>query len=104
MVQIGRPSGSFCDEPKGPRPFPKDISSVLSKRFPGFPGTERNQILEPFAWRFKCGRHCMSPEKDARRALESFVVNNRELDELEHHLDKFDIFEAVGVVRQELMG
>jgi hypothetical protein len=37
-----------------------------------------------------------------RRALEAFVVENTELETLEGFLDQFNIFEAVGVERQEL--
>jgi hypothetical protein len=37
-----------------------------------------------------------------RRALEEFVVNNPELEELETVLGQFNIFEALGAVRQEL--
>lgn len=39
---------------------------------------------------------------DDRRALEAFVVENSELEKLEALLAQFNIFEAVGVVRQEL--
>lgn len=37
-----------------------------------------------------------------RRALEEFVVNNPELEQLETVLGQFNIFEALGAVRQEL--
>lgn len=37
-----------------------------------------------------------------RKALESFVVNNPDLERLEALLDRFNIFEAVGLVRQEI--
>jgi hypothetical protein len=37
-----------------------------------------------------------------RKALEAFVVNNTDLERLEAPLDRFNIFEAIGVVRQEL--
>lgn len=36
------------------------------------------------------------------KALEAFVVNNPDLERLEALLDQFNIFEAIGVVRQEL--
>lgn len=36
------------------------------------------------------------------KALEAFVVNNPDLERLEALLDQFNIFEAVGIVRQEL--
>jgi hypothetical protein len=36
------------------------------------------------------------------KALEKFVVSNSELEELEGKIEKFNIFEAIGVVRQEL--
>ncbi len=39
---------------------------------------------------------------EAKGALEAFVVNNEDLDQLEALLAEFNIFEAVGVVRQEL--
>lgn len=37
-----------------------------------------------------------------RKALEAFVVDNAELERLEALLDRFNIFEAVGLVRQEI--
>jgi len=37
-----------------------------------------------------------------RRALEYFVVDNVDLEQLELLLDQFNIFEAIGAVRQEL--
>ncbi len=36
------------------------------------------------------------------KALEAFIVNNPDLERLEALLDRFNIFEAIGVVRQEL--
>jgi len=39
---------------------------------------------------------------DDYKMLEDFVVGNAELEELEVQLEKFNIFEAIGVVRQEL--
>jgi hypothetical protein len=39
---------------------------------------------------------------DDRRALEAFVVENADLETLEGLLEQFNIFEAVGVIRQEL--
>src|SRR3712207_2829548 len=37
-----------------------------------------------------------------RKALEAFVVGNQNLERLEALLERFNIFEAIGVVRQEL--
>lgn len=37
-----------------------------------------------------------------KRALEEFIVNNPELEQLENLLAEFNIFEAIGAVRQEL--
>ena len=37
-----------------------------------------------------------------RELLESFVVDNEDLDKLEAKLAQFNLFEAIGVVRQEL--
>lgn len=37
-----------------------------------------------------------------RRALEEFIINNPELDQLENIIGEFNIFEALGVVRQEI--
>ena len=39
---------------------------------------------------------------DDRTALEAFVVDNPELEQLEALLEQFNIFEAIGAVRQEL--
>jgi hypothetical protein len=36
------------------------------------------------------------------KALESFLIANRDLERLEALLDRFNILEALGVVRQEL--
>ena len=47
------------------------------------------------------GDETAQTEKD-RKALEAFVVGNEDLERLEALLDQFNIFEAVGVVRQEL--
>ncbi|MDZ7960601.1 MAG: hypothetical protein RMY34_22425 [Aulosira sp. DedQUE10] len=41
------------------------------------------------------------PVKD-RALLEKFIVDNEELEELESKLAQFNIFEAIGVVRQEI--
>lgn len=46
-----------------------------------------------------------SPEyvdAEARQALETFVVDNADLETLEGYLDQFNIFDALGIVRQEL--
>nr|MBA2277931.1 PD-(D/E)XK nuclease family protein [Chloroflexia bacterium] len=40
--------------------------------------------------------------KTNRRAIESFVVDNSDLETLEALIDRFNVFEAVGVARQEL--
>ena len=39
---------------------------------------------------------------EEHRLLEDFVVGNRDLERLEALLAEFNIFEAIGVVRQEL--
>ena len=44
----------------------------------------------------------MKSEKEEREALERFVIDNRNLEELEHKISRFNIFEAVGMVRQEI--
>ena len=36
------------------------------------------------------------------KALEDFVVGNEDLERLEALLDRFNVFEAIGVIRQEL--
>jgi hypothetical protein len=43
-----------------------------------------------------------STEEDLRKSLETFVVDNADLERLESLVNQFNIFEAVGVVRQEL--
>ena len=40
--------------------------------------------------------------QEERELLERFVVDNEDLEKLESELAKFNIFEAIGVVRQEL--
>ncbi len=40
--------------------------------------------------------------KEERELLERFVVDNQDLEKLESELAKFNLFEAIGVVRQEL--
>jgi len=42
----------------------------------------------------------MEPEKKA--LLENFVVDNGQLEDLESLLSRFNIFEAIGMVRQEI--
>jgi hypothetical protein len=37
-----------------------------------------------------------------RELLENFIVDNEDLEELEAKLAEFNIFEAIGVVRQEI--
>ena len=44
------------------------------------------------------GDETAQTEKD-RKALEDFVVGNEDLERLEALLDRFNIFEAIGVVR-----
>jgi hypothetical protein len=39
---------------------------------------------------------------ESYKALEAFLINNPDLEELEALLDQFNIFEAIGAVRQEL--
>jgi hypothetical protein len=41
-------------------------------------------------------------EKESRKALEAFVADNSELERLESLVTQFNIFEAVGAIRQEL--
>jgi hypothetical protein len=43
-----------------------------------------------------------SPSHRDRKALQTFLVGNKDLDRLEALLDRFNILEALGVVRQEL--
>ncbi|MEM6839951.1 MAG: PD-(D/E)XK nuclease family protein [Cyanobacteria bacterium P01_C01_bin.120] len=43
-----------------------------------------------------------SPDLDTKALLEQFVVNNADLERLESLLNQFNIFEAVGMVRQEI--
>ena len=43
-----------------------------------------------------------SDQTRERKILESFVVNNKDLDTLESKVSRFNIFEAVGMVRQEI--
>jgi len=43
-----------------------------------------------------------SDQAKERKILESFVVNNKNLDTLESKVSRFNIFEAVGMVRQEI--
>lgn len=44
----------------------------------------------------------ISTEEDLRKSLETFVVDNTDLERLESLVNQFNIFEAVGAVRQEL--
>jgi hypothetical protein len=43
-----------------------------------------------------------APAPDPQKLLEQFVVNNADLERLESLLNQFNIFEAVGMVRQEI--
>jgi hypothetical protein len=40
-------------------------------------------------------------EQEVRKSLEAFVVDNADLERLEFLLNQFNIFEAIGMVRQE---
>ncbi len=42
------------------------------------------------------------PVAEQRHALESFLLDNPDLERLESLLDQFNIFEAIGVIRQEM--
>lgn len=42
------------------------------------------------------------PVAEQRKALESFLLDNPDLERLESLLDQFNIFEAIGVIRQEM--
>jgi hypothetical protein len=44
----------------------------------------------------------MEQREEDLKALENFIVGNAELEKLEAMLDRFNIFEAVGLVRQEV--
>ncbi len=44
----------------------------------------------------------MKLEKESREALKRFVTDNRNLEELEQKIFRFNIFEATGMVRQEI--
>jgi len=44
----------------------------------------------------------MVPEREKREALEKLIIDNQDLNELESRLSEFNIFEAVGMVRQEV--
>ena len=44
----------------------------------------------------------MEQREEDLKALEDFIVGNAELEKLEAMLDRFNIFEAVGLVRQEI--
>lgn len=44
----------------------------------------------------------METEREDREALERFVVDNDDLERLEALLDQFNVFEAIGAVRQEV--
>src|SRR4051812_3228254 len=48
-----------------------------------------------------CDEGVVAPAQD-RKALEALVVDNEDLEQLEALLDQFNIFEAIGAVRQEL--
>ena len=42
------------------------------------------------------------PDSNPQKLLEQFVVNNADLERLESLLNQFNIFEAVGMARQEI--
>ena len=44
----------------------------------------------------------MTPEQEQRAILEKFIINNQDLEALEAKISQFNIFEAVGMVRQEI--
>lgn len=44
----------------------------------------------------------MTPEQEQRAILEKFIINNPDLEALEAKISQFNIFEAVGMVRQEI--
>jgi hypothetical protein len=44
----------------------------------------------------------IQPSNEEFAALEAFVVENPELQELERQIAPFNIFEALGLIRQEL--
>jgi hypothetical protein len=44
----------------------------------------------------------LKTEEDIRQLLEAFVVDNTDLERLESLVTQFNIFEAIGAVRQEL--
>ncbi len=44
----------------------------------------------------------MTSNQDKRAILERFVVDNKELEHLESKISRFNIFEAIGMVRQEI--
>lgn len=44
----------------------------------------------------------MKTEKEKREALEKFIIDNKNLEELEKKISRFNIFESVGMVRQEI--
>lgn len=44
----------------------------------------------------------MTADKERRALLENFVIANKDLEELEARISRFNIFEAVGMVRQEI--
>ena len=44
----------------------------------------------------------MTTDKEQRALLENFVIANKDLEELETKISRFNLFEAVGMVRQEI--
>ena len=48
------------------------------------------------------GTSAMTSSQDSRKVLEKFIVNNKDLEELEAKISRFNIFEAIGMVRQEI--
>ena len=44
----------------------------------------------------------MKSEMEKRETIEKFVIDNRNLEELEQKISRFNLFEAVGMVRQEI--
>ncbi len=44
----------------------------------------------------------MTSDQDKRDILERFIDNNKDLENLESKISRFNIFETIGMVRQEI--
>lgn len=44
----------------------------------------------------------MNTEKEKRKVLESFIIGNQDLEDLEKRISRFNVFEAIGMIRQEI--